>query len=234
MEGSRSTNLDTQKQRILNHIKMNGPSMPIRISTSLGIDSIIVSAFLSELVSDKELKISKMRVGNSPLYYFAGQEFLLDKFANYLDAREKEAFELLKKHGVLEDAQQPPVIRVALRSIGDFALPFEKDKRIYWRFLKMPMQEALNFVEKEIEGITPAFKPPVILSPRIKEDKQLNIFDKELKEIEKIKVEPISKPIKAKPIISVKEKKKIKGKSDFVYMIEGFLDENDFEIVRGA
>jgi hypothetical protein len=125
MDLTRSQNLDVQKEKILKFIEINGPSLPVHISKHLRLDSLLSSAFLSDLLSDKELKISCLRVGNSPLYFIRGQEFQLEKFANFLPGKEQEAFYLLKEHGVLNDGLMLPAIRVALRAIKDFSFPLE-------------------------------------------------------------------------------------------------------------
>ena len=57
------------KDRILQYLRINGPSLPVQISREIKMDSIFASAFLSELLSQNKLKITKMKVGGSPLYY---------------------------------------------------------------------------------------------------------------------------------------------------------------------
>ena len=85
------------KENILRLIKQKGPSLPVPLSRELYQSSLFVSAFLSELVSERKLKMSSMRVGNSPLYFVPGQKPMLAKFFNYLNNKEKEAFNLLKE-----------------------------------------------------------------------------------------------------------------------------------------
>ncbi|MEK6891195.1 MAG: hypothetical protein AABX03_03580 [Nanoarchaeota archaeon] len=132
---NRSRNLNDHKRKIMEFMALKGPSLPIHISSYLKIDTLLSGAFLSDLLSDKELKISNMRVGNSPVYFIPGQESQLEKFANYLGGKEKEAFYLLKEHKVLDDILILPAIRVALRSIKDFSFPFEHNGKLYWKYL---------------------------------------------------------------------------------------------------
>ncbi len=127
-------NAEETKNRILEIIKKEGPMYVIQVSKKAGIDSLLASAFLAELVNEKKLKISYMKIGSSPLYYIPGQEKELEKFSNYLKSREKEAFLLLKEKGILEDDKQIPPIRVALRNLKDFAIGFQKDGKIMWRY----------------------------------------------------------------------------------------------------
>jgi len=105
-----------------------------------------------------------MKVGNSPLYYLSGQEQLLEKSSHYLKSKEKEAFTLLKEKKIIKDSEQDPAIRVALREIKDFAIPFKKDEEIFWRYFTIPITE-FKIAEKpgEIE--------------KKKTEKTLGIFD---------------------------------------------------------
>jgi hypothetical protein len=140
-------NLEVQKEKIKDFIEVNGPSLPVHISGHLRLNSLLASAFLADLLSEKELKISNLRVGNSPLYFIRGQEFQLEKYANYLPGKEREAFYLLKEHGVLQDRFMLPPIRVALRAIKDFAFPFEYNDDLYWRFIKTNEEDAIKMIE---------------------------------------------------------------------------------------
>jgi len=138
------------KQNIVNVLRNRGPCLPVHISSEVKISALFASAFLSELLSEKQLKLSYMRVGNSPLYLLPGQEPLLERFAHHLKSKEKEAFMLLKEKKILKDSEQHPAIRVALRNIRDFAIPFRKDIEIYWRYLTVPEIELKQESEKEI------------------------------------------------------------------------------------
>lgn len=123
------------KESILNFLKTTGPSLPVQISKQIKMDSIFGSAFLSELLSQKRIKITNMKVGGSPIYYVEGTEPHLEKYAQeYLKSKEKDAFILLKEKKFLVDTDQEPAIRVALRSIKDFAKPFEKNGKVIWRY----------------------------------------------------------------------------------------------------
>jgi len=146
---TRSGNLENMKQKIYEYIEVHGPSLPIKLATYFKKDSIIVSAFLAELLGDKKIVLSNLRVGNSPLYYIRGQEFQLEKFSEYLGSKEKEAFGLLKEKEVLEDGKLVPAIRVAIRGIKDFAFPLEYDDKLYWRYLKINDQNAIDLINNE-------------------------------------------------------------------------------------
>jgi len=152
------------KNKIIFILRKNGPSLPVHIAREIESSTLFTSAFLSELASEKRIKISHMKVGNSPLYYLLGQEQLLEKFSHYLKSKEKEAFELLKEKKFIKDSEQDPAIRVALREIKDFAVPFKKDEEIIWRFFPVS--------EEEFEAKKKEIKPTIR-----REEKELGIFD---------------------------------------------------------
>lgn len=140
------------KDRIVSVLRAKGPNLPVHISKDIGSSILFASAFLSELVSEKIVKVSYMRVGSSPVYFLSGQEQSLEKFSPYLKSREKEAFFLLKEKGFLNDKEQSPAVRVAIREIRDFAIPFKSGEDIVWRYFLVPESE---FVAKK-EIILPA------------------------------------------------------------------------------
>ncbi len=151
------------KEKILYILKIKGPSLPAHIARETGLSILFASAFLSELVSENKVKISHMKIGSSPIYYIPGQEIRLENFAHHLNNKEKEAFLLLKEKKFLKDSEQHPAIRVALREIKDFAVPFKKDENIFWRYFSVPENQL------------------VIKQPKPKEESKkptLNIFEK--------------------------------------------------------
>jgi hypothetical protein len=107
-----------------------------------------------------------MKVGNSPVYFIQGQEFLLENFSQYFKSKEKDAFLLLKEKKILKDTGQEPAIRVALRAIKDFAIPFKKDEEIFWRYFTTP--------ETELE-----IKTPVIKREPVSKKEEFDIFDEQ-------------------------------------------------------
>jgi len=157
------------KEKIIFILKTHGPGLPVHIAKKIESSTLFTSAFLSELASEKRIKISNMKIGNSPLYYLPGQEFLLEKSSHYLKSKEKEAFALLKERKFLRDSQQDPAIRVALREIKDFAIPFKKDEEIFWRY--PPVSEEEFVKEKKLVSVKE-------IKPEIKKiEKTLDIFN---------------------------------------------------------
>ena len=57
------------RDKIVLSIKEKGPTIPVFIAKEIGSSILFTSAFLSELLSEKRLKMSHMRIGSSPLYF---------------------------------------------------------------------------------------------------------------------------------------------------------------------
>ncbi len=149
------------KEKIISFLERRGPSLPVHIAKETGLSILFASAFLSEILSEKKIKMSYMRIGTSPIYFLPGQETFLENFSHALKKKEKEAFVMLKEQRFLQDTEVEPAIRVALREIRDFAVPFQNEEGIFWRYYKVPeaefyeskKQEELRKIEKQQEKI---------------------------------------------------------------------------------
>jgi hypothetical protein len=209
------------KERILSFLKRNGPSLPVHVAKEMNLSILFASAFLSELLSEKKIKISNIRVGSSPVYLISGQEFLLERFSEHLKSKEKEAFLLIQKEKVLKDNEQEPAIKVALRQIRDYALPFKNEKgEIYWRYFKTKesdFKEKKEIREEEIK--------------KIEEKVDLNIFDKE-KEKKEIKKKTKRIPQKRNDKFFNRVKDYLSEKSIETLNIESFSKNDLFLRIR--
>ena len=214
-------NPDEIKERIISTLKSKGPSLPVHIAGEIKSSILFSSAFLGELVSEKRVKISHMRVGSSPLYFLVGQEPSLEKFFQHLRSKEKEAFLLLKEKKFLRDSAQNPAIRVALREIRDFALPFKSGDEIVWRYFLVPESE-FKITEKKPEKLLEIeVKKPVLAVAEKETQKPLDIFSKESKE------EPETKPKKRKAY-----RRKTSGKeNEFLNSVKEFLSANSMDLL---
>ncbi len=222
-------------KKILSFIRVRGPSLPVHIAKEINTSILFTSAFLSELISEKELKISSLKVGNSSLYFIPGQEPLLEGFSHHLNNKEKEAFELLKQKKVLKDHEQHPAIRIALRNIKDFAIPFQKDNEVYWKYLIVSEQEFIDKIKKE-EQKTGSFltNSPFQEKSQIKEDQRLSQSSEKKPEI---KIEQKHSKIEVKPFSTKKKIEKIKKRTSgkkgdkFFNKIKEFLSKKSIEII---
>jgi hypothetical protein len=250
------------REKILSILKIRGPTLPVHIAKETGISMLFASAFLSELLSDKMIKMSHMRVGNSPVYFISGQEPKLEAFSSYLKSKEKEAFLLIQEKKFLKDSEQSPAIRVAIREIRDFAFPFKKEGEVYWRYLTASESEFKQEIKPIEEHQYVEAKPKVFdreerkISEKIIKDIKIEEIKEEI-EIKKedkkgdieIKVEvqeeiipekkklPKEKEIKpkAKAKLSQKanKKKSIPKKDDkFLNTIKEFLSKETIEIIN--
>ena len=68
------------REKIIAFVKIRGPVLPVQVSKEVKLDILMSSAYLSELVSNKKLKISYLKIGGSPLYYAQGHEASLQNF----------------------------------------------------------------------------------------------------------------------------------------------------------
>lgn len=198
------------REKILSILRMKGPTIPVYISQEIGTSMLFTSAFLSELLSDKLIKISNMRVGNSPIYFIAGQEPQLEKFSHYLKSKEKEAFLLLQERKFLKDSEQSPAIRVALRSIKDFAFHFRKNNEIFWRYLTTSESEFK-------QEITPIEEHKYVeAKPKPFDKKEREIGEKIIKDINIEEIEEIRK-----------DKEKLEKKEEIEKEIEEEIKEDE-------
>ena len=214
-----NSNMPTQdtskiKNKIINIIRMRGPCLPVHIAKEIGMSILFTSAFLSELLSEKRIRISQMKVGSSSVHYLSGQEIRLENFSQHLKSRERDAYELLKSKKFLKDSEQEPAIRVALRAIKDFAIPFNRNNEIIWRYLTIPETE----LKEKIKLIKETKEP----------EKKVDIFDEQEQEPIK-KEEP--KKIRKKEKKDKKRKSSQKKNEKFFNTVKEFLSNQSIEIM---
>lgn len=195
-------------ERILSIVKEKGPILPVQVSREINDSILMTSARLSELLAKKQIKISSLKVGGSPLYYFQGQESKLQNFTDNLNGMEKKAYDLLSQDKVLRDSSQEPAIRVALREIKDFTIPlqvnYENKTEIFWKWYLTDSKEAESLIRN-------------LLSK--KETQQEKVLDAQKEEIKKDAQtmpkteEVIPKETTKKPIEPQKETEKDLGQS---------------------
>lgn len=223
------------KKRIVDFIKQRGPSLPVHIAKEISMSILFTSVFLSELVSDKEIKISFMRVGNSPVYFVDGQEGKLENFSEHLQNKEKEALSLLKEKKFLKDREQEPAIRVALREIKDFALPFKTNDEIYWRYYLVPETEIkeekipVTRPKKILQKKEKKKEPETVDKSKNKEEEKKDSKPEQIKENVVEIVEPVQKPATEKK--QAKKKPVQKQNENFFDKVKEFLSKESIEIL---
>ena len=214
--------VNATKERILAIIQQQGPSFPVQIARMINVSPLFTAVFLSELNEDNKLKTSHMKVGSSSLFFIQGQEAQLENFIEHLNPREKEAFFLIKSSRILEDDKQTPVIRVALRAIKDFAVPFKitanSTEKIFWKYHLTKDEDFDRKVQK-------------ILNPSIK----IQEIKEEESKLEEKLIEAEAQDSGEEQIIPQGPQPKAKAKksapSEFAEKIKDYLAAKDIEIL---
>ncbi len=147
-----------QREAILNYIKYHGPVLPVQIAKHVNTNILFASAMLSELVSNKNLKISHASIGGSPLYFLQGQEELMDsRLSVSLNGREKEIYKTLKEKKILREKDLEPWQRIAVKSITDFSklisVKINEEIENFWKYHLVVDEEAKNIISSMMEGI---------------------------------------------------------------------------------
>ena len=220
--------------KIVNYVKINGPVLPVKISKEVDCNILFAGAILSELVRKQEILISSAKIGGSPVYYAKGQENKLSMLSEYLNEKEKKAFELIREKKNLEDSKLNPWQRVAMREIKDFAIPFkDSEGKLFWRWYLS--DETKSEVKSEPEKIVEPV-PEKLIKPEPKRVVKESI-KKENQEVlepvkEKPKVEPKAKPSKEDPFknslfnyfskknVNILEEVVIRKKTDYEFIAE--------------
>jgi len=203
--------IDTE--HILGLIKIKGPVVPTQIAREIKQDSLMTSAILSQLVDIKKLKISRLKVGGSPLYYLAGQEQRLQSYAKHLEEKDQRTLDMLRTQKIIRDDKQQPLIRVSLRQIKDFAIPLQvtvdNQQLLFWKWYLVSDEEATPIIRAQLEPPKP--KVPKQVEPAIDESKSIEKKQVE-KQVEKIKTEIEESKPEPKQTSKVEPNKELKDK----------------------
>ena len=153
--------MGSEREEIINYIKSNGPVLPVNIAKMFRTDIMLASAMLSELVSAKHLKLTKLTIGGSPVYYVLGQEDKLEeKLYHVLKGPEKEVYQMLKERKVVLESELTPVVRVGLRSLKDFSIHITVREGEYefdfWKFYLVPDDVAQEMIRMKINDLMKA------------------------------------------------------------------------------
>jgi len=160
------------KEDVLQAAKIKGYVIPSDLSKQFTVDTFIMGAVLSDLVSEKKLFVSTVKIGGSPVYYAPEAREKLQELFKYLNEKDKQTYQLLQERLVLVDTAQTPLVRVSLRSIKDFSKPIEVTAQgttqLFWKWylatddevnkkihaFLVPLQEAIQEkqeIKKEIK-----------------------------------------------------------------------------------
>ena len=128
-----------EQDKILQFLRMVGPTIPSKVAKNIGSDILIASAHLSDLASQGKVKISDLKVGGTPLYYLPGQEEQVYQYAaSNLNPKDYQVAERLRQQKIMREADLDLLSKVALRTIKDFAIPIHvtvNDQReLFWKW----------------------------------------------------------------------------------------------------
>ncbi|MBL7101043.1 MAG: hypothetical protein ISS23_03760 [Nanoarchaeota archaeon] len=176
------------KNQILEIVKKEGPILPVQISQKVVSNILFTSAILSDLIRQNQIKISKAKIGNSPVYYTKGQEQKLQLLYKHLSESPRKVYDLIKEKKILKDKELEPWQRVAVRELKDFAtmliVNYKTGQEIFWKWYLMPEEEAKQKITDLLKKEIPAQKKEGKKEPEKKEEKQTKI--KESKKPERI------------------------------------------------
>lgn len=175
-------NQNQLRDTVYQFVLENGPLIPVQVARNFKLEIMMASAYLSELVSNKKLNVTKfLKIGTSPLYYALGQEEKLSNFLSYLPQRPRQIALILQENKILRDNLIEPWQRVALREISDFAFPLrirtDNGEEIFWHWYLFPESEAIPIINKALikkqEQIVnePKNEVQTTITPQVKQKK---------------------------------------------------------------
>ena len=219
-------NVPEVKEKILNILREDGPSLPNRIAQKIEMESMWASAILSELVNERRLKISSLKIGSSPLYLIPGQEQKLENLSDNLTGIDKTAMLRLKEAKILNDETQDPAIRVALRGLKDFATPFRYQEKIFWKYSFTPTEEIKQILSRK--NVPRQEEKPQQLQSGIPPRTEQTEIERERKQTELPKTEEK----KMEPIFEKQTKKPKAPSTKFLDDVKQYLESNSTRILE--
>lgn len=221
------------------------PLLPGDVAKALSTNLIMASAMLSELADNKKLKISKLKVGSSPLYFLSDKAELLENFIGSLNEKDRKTVEILKTARVLRDSILDPLTRVSLRQISDFSKSVEvkmDDKtELFWKWHLLPDSDAeilikqiLSLVEKKVESQNQIIEQkPALQSSQASNDVK-PLVNKFVQSSESVKIAEPANSVVGKQINQYVLKQEIQkiSKCAFFGKISSFFDVNKIKVLE--
>lgn len=138
------------KQQIVDFIKRKGPSMPVEIAVGTGINSIIVSAIISDMVPKKQVLMSNKRIGSSHVYFLQDQrDRMRVKIFQLLDEDEKKAVEDIEKRRVILSSDIPEAEIIGYK---DFLVEFTFGGEKAWHWFELDSSDALSELKSRLDA----------------------------------------------------------------------------------
>lgn len=171
--------MNITKEEILNVVKIKGPIIPLDIKRELQKgDTVIIGAYLSQLIHTGEVKITNVKIGGSPFYYTSNQQQKLEPLHQYLNEKDKRTYIKLKENKILRDKKLEPLERVSLRNTPDFSkkiiVSIQGEKEIFWRHFLITEEEGINIIKSRLtkKNTTPNTETKKIETPQKTKEEQ--------------------------------------------------------------
>ncbi len=162
------------KNQVLDVVRTKGYVVPSDLIREFRTDTFVMGAVLSDLVHDKKLGITSVKIGGSPAYYAIEQKEKLQDLFKYLNEKDRGTFELLRAQKVVLDAEQSPLFRVSLRAIKDYAKPIEVTANgqtyLFWKWYLATEQEINDSLRSHFSRLSAA--APVSPAPPVASSQQ--------------------------------------------------------------
>ncbi|MCG2717526.1 MAG: hypothetical protein L6408_01660 [Nanoarchaeota archaeon] len=217
-------NMQELKGQILELVKKNGPVLPVQISQKVASNILFTSAILSDLVRQNQVKISKAKIGSSPVYYVKGQESKLQMLYKNLKEMPKKMYDVLKEKKLVRDTDLEPWQRVAVREIKDFAMMlnvnYQDNQETFWKWYLMSQEEAKGKIVELLKKEMP--KPKKEENKEIREEPKKEEVKKEVKEEKKEE--------KQEKLEERKEEKK--DLAEFYGLVNTYFTENRIRVIE--
>lgn len=227
------------KEKVFEYVQHHGPILPAVIAKEFNSTNIFISALLSELSTNKRIKISRAKIGGSPLYYCKEQEEkLAELLRGSIGQKPREALDTLKEKKILRDRDCLPFERVALRELEDFAKPVKliinDTEEIFWKWYMLADDEAKELIEKQLVSLYGQKK-----EESKKEEPKREILQKEAEEsasemISEEQHKPQQKKKKKKflqEVLMNKAKKEQGAETDFEKVVMQFLKKKEIKVL---
>lgn len=200
-------------EKIINYIENNGPSTPIEISSSVGANSIIVTAVMIDACSNQRLKKSKRRIGSTRLYYLPGQEDKLrKKISSNLKREDQKLLDELSDEKVVGEFEVESGEKSMYSNLEDLVksvmINYDDKSLKCWASPEIDEEEAKNIAKEKFENY-------ISSSEKASEDveKEEKKAKKELEE-EKKKEKKSTKEEKESPKKEKSEEEKEEGEEE--------------------
>lgn len=224
-----------EQDKILNFLRITGPTIPSRVAKNLNTEILFASAHLSDLAAQGKVKISQLKIGGTPLYYLSGQEAKLYDFAqNNLNPKDFQVLELLKKEKVLREQDLELLPRVALRALKDFAIPLnvtvDGQTELFWKWYLLSNEETKQCIDKILNIAEPQPEP----MPTISEPEKITVSPQEIALLTNNGSEETGEQDlfidTTSPIKRIKPKRRVPVADDLLETVERFFQRKDIVI----